>query len=309
MSTPVSNASDEFYRYRALMGAMQRWQLLHTVRLLCIPDEMQRLDAITQAWTAASARMTHLAQVEGGEPDSVEILDLSTEFHTRLNEIASDRLFQASFSGLPTSFKLVELDKLVAPQRDVNTDYVDDVRKRIPGKNTAELLEFCLAPRNAAPEMKVLQTAQNQLIATSKSLDLRFLGGFRKPLTEEDIAVAHTGGQPVEAVTLLLGYGAAPINVFQVSNRLVLNNGFHRVVAMRSEGITHAPVVVQHVAHPDIEFPEQMLGLPRHYLLEQPRPVLIKDFFDDSLTIELRLIPRRKTVRLSWGNEDSVIPV
>ena len=299
----------EFYRYRILMGALQRINLISTVRLWCISAELQRLDAITQAWAAASARMTQLAQTEAGEPDTVVMSDLPAEAHARLAEISSDRLFRASFSALPTSFKFVEIDKLVAPQRDVNLDYVNELRARIPGGDADKLLEFCVGPRSTPPEWKILQTAQNQLIVTSKSLDLRCLGGFRKPLSEEDIAVAHGGGQPVEVVTLLIGYGAAPINVFQVGSRLVLGNGFHRVVAMRAEGIAKIPVVVQHVAQPEIEFPDQYLGLTRAYLVEDPRPVMIKDFFDDALTIELRLAPRRKTVKISWVTEDSVIPV
>ena len=64
------------------------------------------------------------------------------------------------------------------------------------------------------------------------------------------------GGQPVESVALLVGFGTGPINVLQSGKRLVLNNGFHRVVAMRMAGITHIPVVVQHVAKPAIEFPD-----------------------------------------------------
>lgn len=299
----------EFYRYRILMGALQRINLISTVRMWCIPAELQRLDAITQAWAAASERMTQLAQTEAGEPNAITISDPPAEVRTRLAEISSDRLFRASFSGLPTSFKVVEIDKLVAPQRDVNLDYVDEIRARIPGRTPQELLEFCVGPRSTPPEWKILQTAKNQLIVTSKSLDLRCLGGFRKPLAEDDIAVAHDGGQPVEVVSLLIGYGAAPINVFQVGTRLVLGNGFHRVVAMRAEGITNIPVVVQHVAQPEIEFPDQYLGLTRAYLVHDQRPVMIKDFFDNALTIELRLAPRRKTVKISWITEDSIIPV
>jgi hypothetical protein len=68
------------------------------------------------------------------------------------------------------------------------------------------------------------------------------------------------------------------------------------------------PVVVQHAANPDIEFPDTMLGLSRAYLLQNPRPVLVKDFFDDDLTVELRLKPRVKTLRIGWANEDSIVP-
>jgi len=142
---------------------------------------------------------------------------------------------------------------------------------------------------------------------SSRSLDLRFLGGFPKPISEDDIRVAHMGGQPAQVISLLVGFGAAPINAWQVGKRLVLANGFHRIVALRSAGISNAPMVVRQVTNPDIEFPENYLGLSRSYLLG-PRPVLVGDFFDEDLTIEVRLKPRRKVVKVAWGPEDSVVP-
>src|SRR5262249_10925034 len=147
--------------------------------------------------------------------------------------------------------------KLIAPQRDVNLDYVDEVRKRIPGKDVDSLIGFCVGPRSDPPELKVLQTAPNQMTFSSRSLDLRFLGGYPKPIGEDDVRVAHMGGQPVEVVTLLVGFGAAPINGWMVGRRVVLANGFHRIVAMRSDGIMRVPIVVRHVANADIEFPDQ----------------------------------------------------
>jgi hypothetical protein len=67
---------------------------------------------------------------------------------------------------------------------------------------------------------------------SSQSLDLRFLGGFPKQLTENDIQVAHAGGRPVTVITLLVGFGAAPINGWLLGPRFVLANGFHRVFAL-----------------------------------------------------------------------------
>lgn len=307
MNSPVTSA--DFYRYCVLMGAMQRMALIATVRMWCIPAELPRLDAIVAAWTSASARMTQLAQTESGLADTAAASDFPPELQNRLQEIEIDHLFKASFSALPWSFKLVEIDKLVAPQREVNLDYVNELRTRIPGNSIHDLVDFCLAPRPTPPDLKILQTTQNQLIVTSKSLDLRFLGGFRKPLREDDIAVAHTGGQPVEAISLLIGFGSSTINVYHVGNRYILNNGFHRIFALRTAGLTHVPAVVQHVAQPQIEFPDHIQGLSRGYLIAENRPVLVKDFFDDTLTIELRISPRRKAVKVAWGAEDSVIPV
>jgi len=301
-------AEEKFFRYRYLMGAMQQIQLTMTVRLACVPEEVARVPEIVQAWRRASARMQELATEEAGVADQITVEETPSAIRGRLAEIETDPLFRASFSDVPTSFRVAEIDKLVAPQRDVNLDYVATLRERIPGTAVKDLVEFCVGPRTEPPELKVLQTAQNQMTFSSRSLDLRFLGGFPKPIGEDDIRVAHFGGQPVEVVTLLIGFGAAPINGWMVGRRLVLANGFHRIVALRSRGITRVPVVVRHVTNAEIEFPEQYLGLSRTYLLQHQRPVLVKDFFDETLTLELKLKPRRKILKVAWGPEEGVAP-
>ncbi len=296
------------FRYRFLMGAMQQNALAMTVRLTCIPEDVTRIDEIVRAWRGASTRMANLAASEGGLPDRISVADAPASMRARLIEIEEDPLFRASFSAMPTDIKIVEIDSLVAPQRDVNLDYVEVLRSRIPGHEVTDLVEYCVGPRTEPPELQALQTAQNQMTYSSRSLDLRFISGAPKRVGEDDLAVAYAGGHPVEAVSLLVGFGAAPINSWMIGSRLVLGNGFHRVVALRMAGVTHIPIVVQHVANAEIEFPEQFLGLSRAYLLEQERPVVVKDFFDDALTTELRLKPRRKIVKVTWGSEDSVAP-
>jgi hypothetical protein len=96
-----------------------------------------------------------------------------------------------------------------------------------------------------------------------------------------------------------VGYGTAPVNVLYAGGRLILNNGFHRVFALRSIGITKIPVVVQHIRNPQLEFPPQVVGLPKEYLLTHPRPVLVGDFFKDDLAITLKVRDRIKTVTVN----------
>lgn len=294
--------------YRFLLGAMQQNRIAMTVRQLGTPDEVARLPQIIQTWRGAAARMQELSSADVGAADQIVIEEPPKEVSLRLREIAADPLFQASFSDVPTSFKVVEIDKLVAPQREVGLDYVATLRTRVPGKSAVHLIDFCVGSRAAPTDTKALQAAQNQMTFTSPSLDLRFLGGFPKRITEDDIKVAYQGGQPVAAVTLLVGFGAAPINAWLVGRRMILANGFHRLVALRSEGITHAPIVVRHVTNPEVEFPEPNFGLPRSYFLQNQRPVLVKDFFDPALTLEVRLRPRRKVLRITWVPEESIVP-
>jgi hypothetical protein len=309
VKSQVVSPEATFYRYRYLMGAMQQAELTQTVRLLGLASEVDRLDNVVKAWQVASARMTALAKSEPGEPDKMQIASVPAPLGERLREIAEDPLFRATFSALPSTFGVVEIDRLVAPQREVNLDYVDDLQAKLPGKTVADLLDFCIGAQTGPPEWKKLQTAANQIVFTSKSLDLRFLGGFQKPLGVDDIAACHVGGQPVAVVPLVVGYGGAAISVVKVGPRLVLFNGFHRVVAMRTAGVTHIPAVIQEVAQPKIQFPASFLNLSREYLLGEPRPVIVKDFFDDELTIELRLTPRRKMVKVTWSVEETIIPI
>jgi hypothetical protein len=297
-----------FMRYRYLLGAMQQMQTAMAVRTLCIAGEVDRLPEILDRWRRASIRMQELARTDAAALTQVSVHDPPPALRARITEIQADALFQASFSLVPSEVKLVSIDNLVAPQRDVNLDYAAELQTRLAGYSGSELVEFCLAPRAVPPPIQDMQTAQNQITFTSPSLDLRFLGGFPKAITEDDIRADYFGGQPARVVTLLVGLGAAPINVWSAAGRLILNNGFHRTFALRSAGITEMPVVVQHAANPDIEFPDQILGLSRAYLLHNPRPVVVKDFFDEALTVELRLKRRVKTVRVAWGNEDGIVP-
>ncbi len=296
------------FRYRYLLGAMQQAHIVATVRSLGIPEEADRLPQIIEAWRAASGRMQKLAKEDPGAADQPKTFDMDPALQQRLQAISADPLFQASFSDLPTTFSMVDIDDVVAPQREVNLDYVDTIRQRLKTKEIDEVVEVCLETRAEPPDIQAIQTAGNEMIFTSRSIDLRFLGGFPKKIDEADIKVAHSGGQPVAVITLLVGFGAAPISALIYGNRVVLANGFHRVCALRLEGITRLPMVLRHVANPDIEFPEQFLNLPKSYLLQAQRPVLIKDFFDPELTVEILLKPRRKSLQVQWGASPGIVP-
>jgi len=54
-------------------------------------------------------------------------------------------------------------------------------------------------------------------------------------------------------------------------------------------GVKYASVVVQKIANPKLEPPPTVAGFPKEYLIENPRPVLMKDFFDEEL---VRIIHR-----------------
>lgn len=153
-----------------------------------------------------------------------------------------------------------------------------------------------------------LEVAPNTHVFSSPNSDVRFLGAFVKQLAHDDLEHAVFGGLPAAAVIAFVGYGGAPINVFMCGNRVVLNNGFHRVFALRSIGVKDIPVVVQQVSNPQLEFPPQVAGLPREYLLGVNRPVVMKDFFEEGFAIPLRVRERIRAVTLGIACNQHDIP-
>jgi hypothetical protein len=203
---------------------------------------------------------------------------------------------------------LVEIDKLVAAQRAVNLEYVDQLRADFKSDLSFDALtKICLSSDRKVAPIQHLELGQNVHAFSSPSSDLRFLGSFLiENLTPDLMMYAQGGGSPAAAVISLIGYGAYPINVLKVGPRVVLNNGFHRVYALRSLGIRQIPVLIQKADNWQLEFPATVASVQREYLLGHPRPVLMKDFFEHDFTATIRVRNRLKlvTVQSNVGQHD-----
>jgi hypothetical protein len=291
-------------------GAATLSEVTSIIRSQCVDEEVGNLDSIITDWRRASKEFQKLVKEERGAPESIVVGDTDPSLHPELERISSDPLFRKTFSQLPFEFKMVEVGKLVAPQRLVNLDYVENLKRSLPnGPKLFDLVSFCLKPTQTPPAPKVMQSAQNAFAFSSPSQDFRFLGGYPKKVEQGDIEASTGGGLPVIAITLLLGYGTSTCNAFKVGSRMVLNNGFHRIYTLESVGIKNAPMLVQIVNNPDLEFPQQVAGLPKDYLVENPRPVLMKDFVDERLVRTIRVKPRIMNVQVAWNSQQSFVPI
>jgi hypothetical protein len=104
--------------------------------------------------------MQTLLNGEPGAADHAVVEHLAADVQARLAEIQADPLFQASFSDVRTTIGLVEIDSMVAPQREVNLDYVAVLRERQAGDpKLPNLVEFCLAARAEAPDIRAMQNS------------------------------------------------------------------------------------------------------------------------------------------------------
>jgi hypothetical protein len=289
-------------------------EVLHYVRTQATDSDRERLPQIMSAWEALQSRVADVLQREAGLAETISVASVPAEHQPVVDAYVSDPSFQKTFSGLPVHVAVVEIDKLVAGQRMVNLGYVERLVERYGSSPTFEdLLEIGVSPHREMEPIQHLEVAPNTHVFSSPNSDIRFLGAFvKRHLSKEDLELAEAGGLPAAAVVAFVGYGGAPVNVLAANlpsgRRLVLNNGFHRVYALRRLGVAQIPVVIQEVRNPQLEFPPQVAQLPREYLLSVPRPSLMKDFFEPGFTVTLKVLDRIKVVSMGIGLNQYEVP-
>lgn len=299
-----------YQRQRLFFGWLPRANVIRYIKTQCIEEEKARIPQIVKQWEIANRKFASMSKDQTGLPDTIEIKEIEDAYKPKLQRIAEDVFFKRTFSRLPTEFKIVEIDKLIAWQNRVVLDYIDQLVEKYPKQPTMEnLIDICLSVGKEYPPVAELQVGPNTYVYSSESTDFRFLEAIPKPLEQVDLKASSSGGIPVAGILLFVGYGVASMNVLSVGKRLILNNGFHRAYALRSIGVTHIPIVVQIVRNPELEFSPNYHGLPRSFLLKNPRPPVMRDYLDPSLTIEVKAKARRRSVKISWVPEAIDVPI
>lgn len=294
--------NQSFLTYLYLYAAYTKKNVLSLVKNKCIAEESALLAETLRSWEEATESLRKLETQESGIADNCETFDISSGL---IEGIKLNPAITNTFSKHVLEFKMVEIDKLISIQRQVLLDYVDNLTKKIP-KNPSEddLLKFCLIPEQHAPFPKPTRMSSDSLYFTSPSRDLRFLGGFtKKDFTEEDVKITKVGGFPTHAIMLFVGYGPACMHAYSVNGRLILSNGFHRAYTLRRKGIKKIPLLLKKIGNADLEFPDDIQGLKKDYLLKHPRPILIKDFFNDDLVKEFKRIPVTTVLNVKWESD------
>jgi len=307
-AAPMPALGGHTFRQRYLLAFASQGELLNYGRTQILDGE-SALPGLFEKWQKLRPRVQGVLKDEAGLCDTISIEALPKELAEVAAKTESDVLFQRTFQQFPTKFAMVEVDKLVAPQRTVNLDYAARQADRFAANlSPSGLWDACGSLKREMDPIQHLEVAPNTHVFSSPNSDVRFLGAFMKNLDDEDLNYAKTGGIPVAAVIAFVGYGGSPVNGLKVGNRVVLNNGFHRVFSLRSLGVKKVPMAIQHVQNPDLEINGAIAGLPKEYLLGAPRPVLMKDFFEPDFVADLDAKERIRTVGISIGLNQHDIP-
>jgi hypothetical protein len=268
------------------------------------PGQNVDIPAAAGRWRSAASMIDGLATSEGGIADNQQPANLPPELQGKAEQYLSDPVIAASYALIPATVAVIDLQKIVVFQRQINLRYAGQLQKMIGdwGPRDEQMMNFCLAIDQPTPAIKRYQASENTFMFHSASTDARFLGSA---LVDASQVTGHIPmGRAQSAIVLYIGYGPNALSVVSTNGRLILSNGSHRAYALMAAGITHVPAVVQRATRDD----ELQLVVPRvlqekQLYLDNPRPPMLKDYFSESLHAVVQAPPRHRQIRVQFGQE------
>ncbi len=306
---PGSRAGSLLDDHVFLIGRPPLGEFLGFVRLVAVEGQKVSQRQLAEEWRRANDHVREFETREAGWADNPEIQALPAEASELNQRLLADPMLKQSFQVVPTSVGMVELDRLVVFQKQINLSFVKSLQEALGREPDFErVFRFCLPFDHPHPPAQIMQMAGNAFTFISHSNDLRFLdASLFDPV---QILGYAPQGPAVAVVGLVVGYGSNFLNAALIEGRLVLGNGSHRAYALREIGITRVPCLIQHVTRRD---ELEVLGFGDLHknadnYLKSPRPPVLKDYFDPELR-KLVQVPRKlRQVRITFGVEQVDIP-
>ena len=239
---------------------------------------------LVDEWRRANDHYHQLETAEAGMADEITSTVLPKSLHAMKRALTADRFFKETFDTLPVTIRMVELRKLVISQSSVGTVFSASLLDALGKRPTPEkLFRFCLPLDRPLAPMRVQRINDEKYVFTSESTDFR--AHNVDVILADQIRKLNSFGPVGAALVLPIGYGSNFLSAVQSEGRIVLQNGYHRAYALMSHGITHAPMIIQHVTRTDelqLAATSDVSDDPVFYF-RSARPPLLKDFLDPML--------------------------
>jgi hypothetical protein len=215
--------------------------------------------------------------------------DLPPDTREELDAISSTPVFQQHFGRREHSFQLVEVDRLVAFQQFVDTQFSTELIDAELGQSTLlDKVRFCL-PRQFTADLSMSPTLDPGNLSLT-------LASLRRNVNVTGFEVAHEPDQPIK-IAFTVSVGANWVQVAEFEGRFFLKNGYHRVWVLRHRGDEFVPAIVTKAR--SLEDVGAGPGFFPPALILSDRPPLFRHFFQDELAPELRLKSTMKVIRFT----------
>lgn len=264
--------------------------------------------ALAACWRTANDHYIALEATEAGIANRGTHRALDPGLADLAAEVRAHPHYRRSFNTLPTEFGMVELDSLIIDQRHVTRNFVERRMADIgPAPSPQALFRICMPLDEPDTPVQVQKVGARRWVFRCGSTDFRF---HEPVLLRPDQITGHdSNGAITGVVGLVVGFGSNFLNAVQVGDRMLLSNGYHRAVALRALGITHAPCIIQTASRVDelqVSVKSRVADDAEFYF-ESARPPLLRDFFNPLLLKMLPIRRRTRQIEVSFEVKDHLV--
>jgi hypothetical protein len=213
----------------ALIGFMTEPFAVSYLAQRCVPGDPAPA-ALSARWQEAKARRGGPTP-NAGRP---EILPIPPRHAGHLQEVAALPRFAETFGPAGWGFRLIEIDRLIATQFEVELPRAEQLCVGLRGAPTEDdLVRICLPKQLEAIPFDTHPQPQALLIR-SRSLNLEVLASG---------LVAQDQSRGLYLAGAAFGPSLPLVQVGRFQERCYLIDGYHRAFALRQAGATHLPCV------------------------------------------------------------------
>jgi hypothetical protein len=277
-------------------------EFLGFVTAMTVEGATADLSSLASSWRLANDRVRELEVEEAGHADDVAVEPLPEPLEALASAALAHPIVQHTYALMPISIGMVPLDSVVVHQKKINLAQVDRIKTLLGDEPTLEeIFRVCFPLNRSLDPPFGAQQGGNGWTFVSPSDDFRFLGS--KLLPPDAVVGADFNGVPTAVMVMAVGYGSNVLSVARIDRRLILQNGSHRAYALRDLGVSYVPCLIQEISRRD---ELDVLGIdelnvrPAAYL-DDPRPPLLKDYFDERLRIVARTPVLHRHVQVAFN--------
>jgi hypothetical protein len=225
---------------RSLVGFMDPAFALPYLQQATVPPDLSP-GALTGVWQQARDQLG--LDDPPDDPGEPEFLEIDAAHAAHLTAVAANPRLQGGLDGQPFEFKLVEIDPLLAYQRDISVERTAHLCAQLGNPPTVDSMLPVMLPTAVENTPTQGQETPNSVLVVSPSANVKIH------------AHGRIGFDPNVGM-LLFGIAVGPsgpwVHVVRFEGRTYLRNGFHRVYGAKRAGATHVPCIV--VDAPNWEF-------------------------------------------------------
>lgn len=261
-------------------------------------------------WRAANDEFHALEQREAGEADRIAVRPLSPRLAALAQDVRDDPWFRATFDALPTTIEMVELDRLITWQGQVDDTFAGHRVRGLGARPGGEaLFRYCLPLRRDPPPFSVRRLSSDRYQLISEATDMGALSP--RLLGPEQCAALATSGPIAAALAIPVAFGANLMSAIRSDTRVLLHNGYHRAYALRAMGVRYAPCIIQTVTRLDeLKYAADIrVASDPAFYFRAARPPMLRDFFNPLLVKRLAVHPIQTVVDIQvtathWSASD-----